>query len=492
MLRMSQVHVIRHKLFAEGKSIRAVAREMGVSRNTVRKYKAESEPKRRESGRRPRPVLDRVAARIDELLELWRGRTTAKQRITGSRIHRQLVEEGHQIGITTVRTYLRELRRQAAETFIPLVWRAGDAAQADFFEVTVRVGGETVKAWKFLLRLMHSERDFAWIYRRADQLAFLDGHVRAFAHWGGIPARIVYDRLSAAVKNKVGLAPELTDRFRALSSHCLFEPCFARPGEGHDKGGVESRGKAVRLQHLTPVPEGESLEEINRRLLHDLDEALARKVARSAESEERHRREKSLLRPLPETPFEARRLELAQVSRQAFVRIGGADYSVPSHWKRLTAEAWVGVDDIRISCRGETVVRKTRPKGSRNVRWRHYLPELARKPQAVRQVAPELTAELGPPYGRLWRALSETHGELKGARAFAGLLAAVVRLGEEPVREAVAQALDAGRCDLADLGRRLYPRRARSAEVPEKLRGHTVQSGRASDYDWLLKGGSHV
>jgi len=71
----------------------------------------------------------------------------------------------------------------------------------------------------------------------------------------------VYDNLRAAVRKIVGGERQLTKRFEALVSHYLFEPCFARVGEGHDKGGVESRGKAIRLQHLAPVPRGKDLEQ---------------------------------------------------------------------------------------------------------------------------------------------------------------------------------------------------------------------------------------
>ena len=49
------------------------------------------------------------------------------------------------------------------------------------------------------MRLMYSGRDFAWIYERQDQISFLDGHVRAFAHFDGVPARVAYDNLRAAV-----------------------------------------------------------------------------------------------------------------------------------------------------------------------------------------------------------------------------------------------------------------------------------------------------
>ena len=490
MLRMDQVHVIRHKVLVEGVSIRRVARELGVSRQVVRKYLTTAEPVRRESGPRPRPVLERITRRIEELMEEWGPRTTAKQRITGTLVHRQLIEEGYRTGITAVRQVLAERRRQRSEVMIPLVHRPGDEAQVDFFEVTVEVAGVVRTAWKFVLRLMYSGRDYAWIYESCDQLAFFDGHVRAFAHLGGVPWRIVYDNLSSAVKRIVWVERELNDRFKALSSHYLFEPCFARPGEGHDKGGVEGRGKGIRLQHLTPVPRGESLRLIAADLLGDLDRAAAVKIDAEGQSTlDRFEQERPLLRPLPACPFEPRRFELVSVSKQALVRIDGATYSVPSPWARLEAKAYVGVEDIRIACFGEQVVLpKQRPR-AKEVRYRHYLRELGRKPQAVRQVAPELLAELGEPYGNLWELLVATHGEREGARVLAKVLAAIVDHGEDAVSQALEVALSAGTADLRALTLARESLASPSISVPAALAGHYVESGRAADYDWLLAGG---
>lgn len=488
MLRMDQVHVIRHKVLVERLSIRRVAREMGVSRNTVRKYLQVSEPVRREKGPRARPVLERVAPRIDELLEEWGPRTTPKQRVTGTRIHQQLVEEGYEVGITTVREYLREKRRRAAEVYIPLVHRPGDEAQVDFFQVTVEEDGVPRKVWKFVMRLMCSGRDFVWLYDRCDQLAFLDGHVRAFAHFGGVPRRVVYDNLTAAVKRRVGIDRELTDRFRALVSHYLFEPCFTRPGEGHDKGGVEARGKGIRLQHLTPIPQGRNLQEIAADLLAGVDKAAESKVDREGKSVlQRFAEEAGKLRPLPGRPFGARRVKLVQVSKQALVWLEGVQYSVPSHWARLEATAYVGVEEIRVTCFGEQVILTKERRGTRQVKYRNYLQELSRKPQAVRQVAPELLAELGEPYGKLWKVLAGTHGEHNAARVLAKILAAVLDHGEGPVGQAIEQALQAGRQDLLALAPELHrvPQQT-LLQVPEALRGYSIEAGRAADYDVLL------
>jgi len=232
MLRMDMVFVIRHKVLVERRSIRSVARELGVSRNTVSKYLQTSEPARKPIVPRPRPVMDKVAQRIDEILSQWAGRLTPKQRLTGSRLHRQLVEEHYQVGITTVRDYLREKRRRMAEVFIPLIHH---------------------------------------------------------------------------------------------------------PGEG----SVEARGKGLRLQHLTPVPRGNSLSGISSALLSEVEAAWQGRVQRDGRRcWDLWQEELAKLLPLPERPFEARKTVLVSVSSKSTVQIGAATYSVPSGWARLEATAY--------------------------------------------------------------------------------------------------------------------------------------------------------
>ena len=103
----------------------------------MRKYLGDSgEPRGRARPRRAQPVLEEVRGRIDEILQEWSTRTTGKQRITVTLVHAQLLREGYQVGSTTVRAYLAEQRRQRQEVYVPLIWRPGEAAQVDFFEVT--------------------------------------------------------------------------------------------------------------------------------------------------------------------------------------------------------------------------------------------------------------------------------------------------------------------------------------------------------------------
>ena len=191
---MDLVHVVRHKVLVEGRTQRAVARELGLARVTVRKYLDQAVPSRKpETAPRPRPVWDAVAERVRALLGESVRWTGGKQRLTATRLHELLVGEGHRVGVTVVKDAVAEWKRQRREVFVPLTYRPGDLAEVDFFEVLVDVDGIRRKAWLFLMRLMYSGRDFAWIYERQDQISFLDGHVRAFAHFDGVPARVAYD-----------------------------------------------------------------------------------------------------------------------------------------------------------------------------------------------------------------------------------------------------------------------------------------------------------
>ncbi len=493
MLRMENVHVIRHKHYVEKIGVRRISREMGIDRKTVRKYLTEAAPVRHEPDPRSQPVMATVGPRVDEILEDWKTRTTKKQRVTSSRMHRQLLAEGYEVGERTVRGYLAEKRRETAEVYVPLVHRPGDDAQVDFFEVTVEEDGIVRKAWKLLIRLMHSGRDFIHIYDRCDQISFLDGHVRAFAYFGGIPERMVYDNLSAAVKRRSGMLKErkLTAAFSSLVSYYLFEACFARPGEGHDKGGVESRGKGIRLQHMTPIPQGADLEVISSTVMADIERMAAIKPRRDGKTTAvLFEADKQALKPLPAVPYDVRKPRPISISRSSTTTIGGALYSLPQRWARLDAMAYIGVGNIRFVCRGEEILRERAMRNGRRIVYRDYMRELSRKPQAVRQVAPELVAELGQPYGRLWRLLERTHGAQKASRVLAGVLGAIHDHGEDVVTQALSTALAQGRMDLLGIRQHL-PKEAHILEelVPAQLRHVHVEAGHAADYDHLLVGG---
>jgi hypothetical protein len=197
------------------------------------------------------------------------------------------------------------------------------------------------------------------------------------------------------------------------------------------------------------------------------------------------------MRPLPSSAFEARKVVPVSVSSKALVSIEGAQYSVPSHWARLEAMAYVGVEDVRIVCRSETLLCPREGRGVRRVRYRHYLGELSRKPQAVRQVAEELVEELGEPYQKLWRMLLASHGPREAARVLSRVLGAVAEHGEGPVAEALGATLKGQRPNLLALAPLLEGRgSALRIAVPQSLALYEIESPSVALYDVLLQGGA--
>jgi transposase len=463
---------------------------MGMARNTVRRYLTDTPPVQRETPERKCPVTDAVRPRLHELLAEAPRWTGGKQRLTSTRLHELLVAEGLKISARMVRGEVAEWKRQRQEVFVPLVYQPGDLAEVDFFEVLVDVGGQRRKAWMFLLRLMYSGRDFAWLYPRQDQVCFLDAHVRAFEHLGSVPHRLAYDNLKPAVTRVlVGAERELARRFLALATHYVLEPSFARPRTGHDKGGVEARGKGVRWQHLVPIPSGPDLESISRQLLERLDGAAdQRRGSHGRTVAELFTEELSAMLPLPGRPFRAAAVDTASVSRRALVKLAGASYSVWCDWAGLDVTTYLGVDEVELVGRdGRRVQHPRQAAGGRSVDYRHYLPELARKPQAIRQVAGELVRDLGSPFRELWQELVDEDGPRYASRIFAKVLEAVVELG----RPAVVERLLAGRADGVPVLLALRPpapppRDLAASVVPIALQDIEVIASGIQHYDALL------
>ena len=185
----------------------------------------------------------------------------------------------------------------------------------------------------FFMDLPHSDAPFMKAYPAETTEAFLDGHVSAFAYFGGVPQSILYDNTKLAVAKICGDGKrERTRAFSGLVSHYLFRDRFGRPGKGNDKGKVENLVKNGRRRFLTPVPVATSFEALNARLeadcLSELDRKAwpARRDGRGAAGGRSHR-VPPVCRLVVFEPCEKR---TARVSSTAMVRYRMSDYSVPT------------------------------------------------------------------------------------------------------------------------------------------------------------------
>ena len=134
-------------------------------------------------------------------------------------------------------------------------------------------------------------------------------------------------------------------------------------------------------------------------------------------------------RPVP-VPFVAEATTFVTVSPRVLVRLEGAVYSVPCRWAGVDLIARIGAATITIVGRDGTPIRHPRKRfGQRSIDYRHYFPELAKKPQAVRQVLPELLRDLGDPFPAVWAHFHAAHPEREAARLFAKVLGQVEAQG---------------------------------------------------------------
>ena len=233
-----------------------------------------------------------------------------------------------------------------------------------------------------------------------------------------------------------------------------------------------------------------TLAEINATLLARMDARLAtgRDVAGQTIGGRFHE-ETPLFRRVP-VAFVAEATTIGTVSPRALVRLEGAVYSVPCRWAGLDLIARIGATTVTIVGReGTRIVHPRKRFGQRSINYRHYLPQLARKPQAVRQVLPELLQDLGAPFSAVWDHFHSAHTPREAARLFAKVLGQLDIHGYDVVVPAVEAALRSGTPVLLALTPgTAAPARLAAEIVPAALREVEVPSGCAADYDaWLAE-----
>ena len=364
---------IRRDHDREGLTIRGLARRHGVHRRTVKQALGSSvPPERKRPVGRPAPALGGYHELIDSWLIADR-EAPPKQRHTAKRIHRRLVEEhGVEVAETSVRVHVRRRRRElglAAEAYCPQVHDPGVTAEVDWGEAKVIIAGVLMTVGLFLMRSCFSGAAFVMAFESQSQQAFFEGHVAAFEFFGGVfVGTIRYDNLKAAAKKTLkGRRRVENERFVAFRSHYLYEAWFTLSGiEGaHEKGGVEGEVGRFRRNHLVPVPEFSSLEELNGQLAAFCIEDLGRTIAgRSVTVGELLSREIDCLRPLPAEPFASWEESTHRVDQKSMVTVRRNHYSVPVRLAGLRVLVRVGAREIAVWHQGREVAKHARLRGS--------------------------------------------------------------------------------------------------------------------------------
>jgi len=368
-----------------------------------------------------------------------------KQRHTATRIHERLqAEHGFQGGYTVVKEAVRDWHQTSQEAFIPLLQPPGEA-QMDFGQALVRIAGVEVKAHLCVLTLPHSDVIFVQAYPRECTESFIDGHLRAFAFFGGFPTKISYDNSKIPVKKIIGAHErELTDAFKRFNSHFMFTPHFCRVRCPNEKGHVENGVNQARHKFFVPMLEAASWDELNKKLV-ELCQTQMSRICRgeTLTKGERLEEDRKAFRPMPTEAYEARRIENHGVNSLSLVRFDRNDYSVPTAYAHHHVNVIGTVSEVRVvAAGGEVIATHPRNWDKEKAIYNpvHYLALLEKKPGAFDFAKPLENFLLPPCFEDLRRRMESALP--KGTCEFIKVLRLLEKTTVAQLAEVIQYALD--------------------------------------------------
>jgi transposase len=388
---MVEAEVVRalRMLAGRGWGAKAIARELGLARNTVRRYLRGGDGAERQE----RPARRSLGA--DE-------RAVAKQMFTGLAegnavvVTRELRRAGVEVGVRTVQRVVRDERRatRAAELATVRYERGpGEQMQIDFGEKLVTIAGDVVRTFLFVAVLAYSRRIFVRAFLRQRQDDWREGLASAFRHFGGVTREVLIDNARALVTEhdvrtrNVRLAPG----FASFCRDWGVEARACAPYRARTKGKTEAGVKYGKRNALAGRS-FESFAHLGEHLLEWMHEADRRVHGTTGERpvDRFDSDERAALRPLPANPLAVReQRHRRSVGNDALVAVDGVFYSVPHRLVRERVDVAVSTERVRIFRGGVLVAdhaRSLEPR-ARVVEPAHW-EGLWRKPDTPRAPTP--------------------------------------------------------------------------------------------------------
>lgn len=234
-------------LHRHGKSIREIAREIGVSRNTVRRYLRDEAAARYKPRPPRRRKLDPFKAYIVE-----RVGAAAPERIPASVLLMELRERGYAGGYTMVKQFVASLRPKIVEPVIRFETMPGEQMQVDW--AVIRRGGDRLSV--FVATLGWSRAAYVEFVTDERVETLIEAHENAFLAFGGTPREVLYDNMRTVVLERHGYGRG-RHRFHAgfldFARHCGFRPRLCAPYRAQTKGKVERFIRYLRQSFYVPL-----------------------------------------------------------------------------------------------------------------------------------------------------------------------------------------------------------------------------------------------
>jgi transposase len=320
---------IRRLYLHDGVSISAIAAELGLDRKTVRRaIRTDNFLEVKEQPRRCSAKLDAFKPAIDRMLE-------KTPHLSGVRIIEKLRPLGYGGGKSILNEYLATLPQRQGEVFLRIESGPGEQAQCDWGQCGTLVVGNTKRVLSCLvMTLAYSRFLYVHFYLSETMEHFLDGHVRAFAAFGGVPQTMVYDNLKSVVLQRHGKNILFNSTLMDFAGYHLFKPDPCRPRAPHLKGKVERGVGFVKNNFLAGREElfapPATLALINHECAKWLTNVNNRVHGTTHQRpSELLVKEHAQLLPLPVHPYDIALKKSIYADQQAFVNFQTNLYSVP-------------------------------------------------------------------------------------------------------------------------------------------------------------------
>lgn len=332
---------IRRLVLRDGWKIETVARRFGVHHSVVRRMVRDDAPL---DGRRaPKGSI------IDPYREFLVNRLGEHPELTSTRLLLELRERGYAGGVSVVRRYVAKVRApRQRKAYLRVETEPGEQAQVDWGSFgQIRIGATQRPLSAFAMVLSWSRLLFVDFSLDQQADTFLRMHQRAFAAFGGIPRKLLYDNLKTVVLHHVGSTVQFNPAFLAFAGHYLFEPVAAPVRYPQAKGRVEGAIRYIRHAFFYGR-QFRDIDDLRAQARLWCDQVANQRLHATTRERpaERWLVERMRLRSLPEHPFDAERIVVAVVSKQAAVVLDTNSYSVPHQLVGQTVH--VRADDWRV------------------------------------------------------------------------------------------------------------------------------------------------
>ena len=339
-------------LDARGVSWRRISKEVGVSRQTVRKY-AQLEDCSPEPPARPAAVskLDPYKPLIGKWLEADRF-MPRKQRHTARRVYDRLVEEqGFDGSYQIVQRYVKRWRQEhrlPGDGYLELEWSPG-VMQADFGLAQAVVAGSRTDVHCLVASFPYSNMRYAVALPGENAECVCEGLLEVFEHIGAVPPVLVLDNATGAAHRVSWDRIVVVEVFQRFVAHHRIEVRFCNPGAGNEKGSVENAVGFLRRNVMVPLPNAESHAQLTRFMLSRCDRIAEDPHYRKGEPvRDLFARDREAMAPMPGTRFDACRWEVRKADGEGCVSVDSHRYLAGPSWRGWTLDVGLRAFDVEI------------------------------------------------------------------------------------------------------------------------------------------------